>query len=143
MLVLGAESMGIGQTSRAKIILTHFLWCWSALYQCVSTSHSFWSTSLKVAGSILPQSYLSLRVLERYEKGIAVVGSSNLTLSGVSHNTELNVVVQGNDNHTVLVNWFDELWGESQDFDETLMHEMQQSWAVVPTRPYDIYWQRA
>src|SRR5437588_6202589 len=32
--------------------------------------------------------------VERHEKGIAVVGSSNLTLSGVSHNTELNVVVQ-------------------------------------------------
>ncbi len=77
--------------------------------------------------------------VERHEKGIAVVGSSNLTLSGVSHNTELNVVVQGNDNHAALVQWFDELWSESQDFDEALMHEMQQSWAVVPARPYDIY----
>ncbi len=77
--------------------------------------------------------------VERHEKGIAVVGSSNLTLSGVSHNTELNVVVQGNDNHAALVQWFDELWNESQDFDEALMHEMQQSWAVVPARPYDIY----
>src|SRR6266705_822660 len=77
--------------------------------------------------------------VERHEKGIAVVGSSNLTLSGVSHNTELNVVVQGNDNHAALVYWFDELWNESQDFDETLMQEMQQSWAVVPASPYDIY----
>src|SRR6266568_879858 len=79
------------------------------------------------------------RSIERHEKGIAVVGSSNLTLSGVSHNTELNVVVQGNDNHIALVYWFDELWNESQDFDETLMQEMQQSWAVVPASPYDIY----
>ncbi|MEO8974115.1 MAG: helicase-related protein [Ktedonobacteraceae bacterium] len=77
--------------------------------------------------------------VERHEKGIAVVGSSNLTLSGVHHNTELNVVVQGNDNHAVLVNWFDELWSESQDFDEKLMQEMQQSWAVALARPYDIY----
>ncbi len=77
--------------------------------------------------------------VERHEKGIAIIGSSNLTLSGVSHNTELNVVVQGNDNHAELVSWFDELWQESQDFDETLMREMRQSWAVVPTRPYDIY----
>ena len=65
--------------------------------------------------------------VERHEKGIAIVGSSNLTLSGVSHNTELNVVVQGNDNHAALVQWFDELWNEAQDFDETLMREMQQS----------------
>ncbi len=79
------------------------------------------------------------RPVERHEKGIAVVGSSNLTLSGVSHNTELNVVVQGNDNHAELVSWFDELWNESQDFDETLMREMQQSWAVASVRPYDVY----
>ncbi len=77
--------------------------------------------------------------LERHEEGIAVVGSSNLTLSGVTHNTELNVVVQGNDNHAELVRWFDELWNESQDFDEALLREMQQSWAMVPVRPYDIY----
>ena len=77
--------------------------------------------------------------VERHEKGIAIVGSSNLTLSGVTHNTELNVVVQGNDNHAELVRWFDELWGESQDFDEALMYEMKQSWAVAPVRPYDIY----
>src|SRR5258708_7363880 len=54
--------------------------------------------------------------VERHEQGIAIVGSSNLTLSGVSHNTELNVIVQGNDNHATLVAWFDELWNESQDF---------------------------
>ena len=45
--------------------------------------------------------------VERHEKGIAIVGSSNLTLSGVNHNTELNVVVQGNDNHAELVRWFE------------------------------------
>lgn len=77
--------------------------------------------------------------IDRHEKGIAIVGSSNLTLSGVSHNTELNVLVQGNNNHDELVHWFDELWAESQDFDETLMQEMQQSWAFAPVRPYDIY----
>jgi len=77
--------------------------------------------------------------IERHEKGIAIVGSSNLTLSGVTHNTELNVVVQGNDNHAELVGWFDELWDDSQDFDEALMQEMKQSWAMAPVRPYDIY----
>jgi len=77
--------------------------------------------------------------VDRHEKGIAIVGSSNLTLSGVTHNTELNVVVQGNDNHAALVRWFEELWKESQDFDEALMQEMRQSWAIAPVRPYDIY----
>ena len=77
--------------------------------------------------------------VERHERGLAIVGSSNLTLSGVTHNTELNVVVQGNDNHAELVRWFDDLWNESQDFDEALVYEMKQSWAVIPVRPYDIY----
>ena len=75
----------------------------------------------------------------RYEKGIAIVGSSNLTLAGVTHNTELNVVVQGNDNHAELSRWFDELWSEAQDFKDHLMQELQQSWAVAPVSPYDIY----
>ena len=77
--------------------------------------------------------------VDRHEKGIAVVGSSNLTLSGVTHNTELNVIVQGNDNHVELVRWFEDLWKDAQDFDEALMQEIQQSWAIAPVRPYDIY----
>jgi superfamily II DNA/RNA helicase len=75
----------------------------------------------------------------RYEKGIAVIGSSNLSLSGISHNTELNVVVHGEDNHTELTRWFDNLWDESKDFDESLVTELKQSWAMAPVRPYDIY----
>ncbi|MGA2543781.1 MAG: helicase-related protein [Verrucomicrobiota bacterium] len=77
--------------------------------------------------------------VERHEEGIAIIGSSNLTLSGVTHNTELNVLVQGNDNHKELGKWFDALWDESQDFDEALMQEMKQSWAVSAARPYDVY----
>jgi len=87
-------------------------------------------------GKVFDQSGKSV---ERHEEGIAIVGSSNLTLSGVTHNTELNVVVQGNDNHAELKRWFDDLWEESQDFDESLMQEIQQSWALAPVRPYDIY----
>ncbi|HKP77016.1 MAG TPA: helicase-related protein [Longimicrobiaceae bacterium] len=74
-----------------------------------------------------------------YEKGIAIVGSSNLTLAGLTHNTELNVVVHGNDNHAALVRWFDELWDDAQEFDETLMRELRASWAGGLARPYDVY----
>ena len=76
---------------------------------------------------------------ERAEHGIAIVGSSNLTLSGISHNTELNVVVHGNENHAELCQWFDELWDESEDFDASLMQEMKSSWAGDLATPYDIY----
>jgi len=75
----------------------------------------------------------------REEKGIAIVGSSNLTLSGISHNTELNVVVHGNQNHAELVRWFEELWDEALPFDAALMQELKQSWAVQTVSPYDIY----
>ncbi len=77
--------------------------------------------------------------LARSEKGIAIVGSSNLTLSGITHNTELNVVIHGNNNHAELSHWFEELWNEADNFDESLMQQMQQSWAANLVRPYDIY----
>ena len=77
--------------------------------------------------------------IDRHEKGIAVVGSSNLTLAGLTHNTELNVVVQGNQNHSALVQWFDDLWKEATEFDEALMHELAESWAAAQVTPYDIY----
>lgn len=79
------------------------------------------------------------KLMDRHEKGIAVVGSSNLTLAGLTHNTELNVIVQGNQNHAELVRWFDDLWKEAQEFDEMLVLELKESWAVVQVRPYDIY----
>ena len=74
-----------------------------------------------------------------YETGTSIVGSSNLTLAGLTSNAELNVVVSGNANQEQLRNWFDELWDESEDFDEALMEEMQTSWVLALIRPYDIY----
>ncbi len=77
--------------------------------------------------------------LDRPEQGIAIVGSSNLTLSGLNNNTELNVVIHGNDNHQQLTNWFDELWNVAEDFDAILMKEMKQSWVMNIATPYDVY----
>ena len=80
--------------------------------------------------------------------GVAIVGSSNLTLSGIESNTELNVVVYDNaanpndptsGNHGKLTAWFDELWDESQDFEDYLMHELKNSWAMQLATPYDVY----
>ena len=74
-----------------------------------------------------------------YENGIAVVGSSNLTLSGLTHNTELNVVVHGNENHARLTQWFEDLWEESEPFEAHMMDELRASWAAARVTPYDIY----
>jgi len=79
------------------------------------------------------------RKIERAESGIAIAGSSNLSLSGISQNTELNVIIHGNNNHTELKDWFEKLWDDGEDFNEGLMQEMKRSWAVKLASPYDIY----
>lgn len=75
----------------------------------------------------------------REERGIAVVGSSNFTLGGVAHNTELNVLVHGNANHAALGEWFEALWQEAEPFDQPLMHELRQGWPLAQVTPYEIY----
>ena len=77
--------------------------------------------------------------LPRQEQGIAVVGSSNFTLSGVTSNTELNVLVHGNANHVELTRWFDDLWAGAQDFETHLMQELRRSWPLARVTPYEIY----
>jgi len=90
-------------------------------------------------GRLHAKAYIFDYTTDHYEPGLSIVGSSNLTLSGIQHNTELNVVVHGSDNHEALVKWFDELWDEAQDFDEALLYELKQSWVLNPVTPYDIY----
>ena len=77
--------------------------------------------------------------LPREEKGIAVVGSSNFTLAGVTSNTELNVLVHGNANHAELTRWFESLWVEAQDFEAHLMRELRQAWPLAQVTPHEIY----
>ncbi len=76
---------------------------------------------------------------DRYERGSAIVGSSNLSLAGVTSNTDLNVVVPGNENHEKLSEWFERLWSESEDFDKELMQVLESSWAMNEPTPYEIY----
>ena len=77
--------------------------------------------------------------LPREEQGLAIVGSSNFTLSGVTSNTELNVLVHGNANHAELSRWFDDLWADAQDFEAHLMQELRRSWPLAQVTPYEIY----
>lgn len=71
--------------------------------------------------------------------GIAVVGSSNLSLAGITTNTELNVLVHGGANHAALVEWFDNLWEDAEPFDEHLMEVLAGSWAQAAVTPYEVY----
>ena len=75
----------------------------------------------------------------RYDKGNAIIGSSNLSLGGLSNNTELNAVISGGDNHERLTEWFNDLWDQSEDFKRELLEELGDSWALNMVNPYDIY----
>ena len=74
-------------------------------------------------------------------KGIAIVGSSNLSLAGLTNNTELNVYVHDNgENHEEISRWFNELWNEAEDFNTKFLEELQESWVLKRATPEDIYY---
>ncbi len=73
------------------------------------------------------------------EPGAAVVGSSNLTLAGFAGNTELNVRVTGDAEMAALREWFDDLWGDSEDIGAALVTELERSWVLAKTPPYHVY----
>lgn len=58
---------------------------------------------------------------------IAIVGSSNLSKSGFTSNTELNVEVNDRDRTFYLEEWFDTLWDEAQPFNEDLIQVIETS----------------
>ncbi|MCX7819800.1 MAG: phospholipase D-like domain-containing protein [Kiritimatiellae bacterium] len=73
---------------------------------------------------------------------VAFVGSSNLTLAGLSHQGELNVDVVEQDAASKLLNWFEERWKDPNAFDisEELAQLIDKSWAgVTDVRPYLVY----
>ena len=72
-------------------------------------------------------------------EGIGIVGSSNLTMSGFYHNTELNTYVRGQKNFDELNEWFDQLWNEAVDFEDIMTEVIDESWALKTINPYDIY----
>jgi len=73
---------------------------------------------------------------------IGFVGSSNLTLAGLSKQGELNVDVLDHDACIKLQKWFDDRWNDRWciDISDELAEIIDQSWARdKPLTPYDIY----
>ena len=58
---------------------------------------------------------------------VGIVGSSNLTFSGLSSNTELNATVYTQDAEALL-QWYKDRWDESVDFSEDLLKVLESSW---------------
>jgi len=72
-------------------------------------------------------------------EGAAIVGSSNLSVGGMSQNTELNVKINNENDVRELKKWFDDLWENSEPFSADLMDAMQNSWVQKQVTPYEIY----
>jgi superfamily II DNA or RNA helicase len=74
---------------------------------------------------------------------IGFLGSSNLTLAGLSHQGELNIDVLDSDASKKLAKWFEDRWNDSFgtiDITEELIKVIDESWArEVPIPPYYIY----
>ena len=73
---------------------------------------------------------------------IGYLGSSNLTLSGLSYQGELNVDVMDHDAALKLTKWFEDRWNDKWCIDITkeLIEVIEQSWASeVTVPPYLIY----
>lgn len=72
----------------------------------------------------------------------AFVGSSNLTMAGLTHNYELNVDVLDFDAAAKLAQWFEDRWADRFciDISEDLVALIDESWAAeIPPTPYEVY----
>ncbi len=72
---------------------------------------------------------------------ISYVGSSNLTLSGLRSQGELNVEVVDRDDTNKLEQWFEDRWDDRfcLDITEQLAEIIDESWAGRSLKPYFVY----
>lgn len=72
---------------------------------------------------------------------IGYVGSSNLTLSGLRYQGELNVEVVDRDDTSKLEQWFEQRWDDRfcLDITEQLAEIIDESWAGRSLKPYLVY----
>lgn len=86
--------------------------------------------------------YLAYRPEDRFNPILAIMGSSNLTYSGLTKQGELNAEFQDRDQAEKLRNWFEDRWNDNfcVDITEELIKAIDESWAaekLIP--PYYIY----
>ena len=68
-----------------------------------------------------PKLYLFRDPAGSPDLGHAIIGSSNLSPSGLRGNVELNVEKKDNATIRYLEEWFDDIWAEASEFDTDLM----------------------
>ena len=97
---------------------------------------------LYVAEPLHAKLYLAHRPDDNFNKIQAIMGSSNLTYSGLTKQGELNAEFADSDSAQKLADWFDDRWNERFCIDITkeLIEAIDSSWAgeeIIP--PYYIY----
>ncbi|RJP58928.1 MAG: hypothetical protein C4549_03015 [Deltaproteobacteria bacterium] len=71
---------------------------------------------------------------------LVVVGSSNFTPSGLTHNTELNSVSLESEAEYVRTHWFDKFWNQAADFKAELINFLEASrFGTKEYTPYEVY----
>lgn len=82
-------------------------------------------------------------IAEHPQLPAVLAGSSNLTLAGLSSNRELNLGYPSGQYTGLVVNWFNELWEESEAFDLAALYEDRWSahspWVVFLRMLYEMY----
>ena len=86
--------------------------------------------------------YLAHRPQDTSNPVMSIMGSSNLTFSGMLRNGELNAEFGDFHDNQKYAKWFNERWNDNYSFDITkdLIEVLDESWASIegPT-PYEIY----
>lgn len=72
-------------------------------------------------------------------QGMGIVGSSNMSVAGISHNSELNLKTYNPLDVNQLLIWFDGLWKEGLDFTEDFNIILKNSWAGRMYSPRDLF----
>ncbi len=71
---------------------------------------------------------------------IVVIGSSNFTPSGLTHNTELNSVSLESEAHYTREKWFEKFWQDAKDFKGELIDLLENSrFGTKEYTPYQVY----
>ncbi len=86
--------------------------------------------------------YLAYRPDDNFNKIPAIMGSSNLTYSGLTGNGELNASFEDGDGAQKLARWFDDRWNDRFciDITDALVEVIDKSWAGTDDiPPYYIY----
>lgn len=86
--------------------------------------------------------YLAYRPEDRTNPIASIMGSSNLTMSGMQRNGELNAEFGDRDDNEKYAKWFAKRWNDkfSIDVTEDLIRILDESWASILGRdPYEVY----